>query len=147
LLGVFALGLVALLVVDRRRLPAVVLKKLGISGEGPIVPPVLPLVHAASWAGWLAHGYLALRSVGADGAQALAGSGYFPVAIVAGFLALVAPAGAGVREAVLSGGIAPIVGATGALSAAAVSRVGTLVIELLVFVATRPLASSKKPTV
>jgi hypothetical protein len=92
------------------------------------------------WGTWLAHGYLIARGVGASHDAALAAAGYFPVAIIAGFLALVAPAGAGVREAILSVGMAPVVGATGALSSAVASRIATLVVEVSVFLITRPLA-------
>ena len=139
----FAVGVAALMFVDRKYFPKALLRRIGAGGAGPLVPLILPLIHAAYWGTWVLHGYLMALAIGASHAAALAAAGFFPVALIAGFLALVAPAGAGVREAILSAGMAPVVGATGALSAAVLSRITTLVVELSVFLLTRPLARKR----
>lgn len=103
------------------------------------MPRRLPLLHLAYWLTWAAHGYLVTRAVGADAAGAWSVSGLFIVAPIVGFLALAAPAGAGVREAVLSVGLVPAVGAAPALSALLLSRGATLLADVLVWLALRPL--------
>lgn len=133
-------ALLALFVlVDRRRYPARLSRALGLEGQGPLVPRRLPLLHVAYWLTWAAHGYLVTRAVGADAAGAWSVSGLFIVAPIVGFLALAAPAGAGVREAVLSVGLVPAVGAAPALSALLLSRGATLLADVLVWLVLRPL--------
>ena len=56
--------------------------------------------------------------------------GFNPLANVLGFVALAAPAGVGVREAVLISGYGAILGSGGALSAAIVSRVASLIADV-----------------
>lgn len=139
LLVAFAAIVAVLIGVDRRRFPRSWLVRIGLGGDGPIVPKVVPLVHVLLWATWAAHGYCITRAVGGDGTAAFATSGYYVIAIIVGFMALVAPAGAGVREAILSAGLSPLVGPTGALAAALVSRIATIVAEVSGWLATRPL--------
>jgi hypothetical protein len=138
---VLALGLsvVLLVVVDRRRYPARLVRALDLEGRGPLVPRRLPLLHVVYWLTWAAHGYLVTRAVGAEATGAWSVAGVFIVAPIVGFLALAAPAGAGVREAVLSVGLVPAVGAAPALSALMISRAATLVVDLLVWLMLRPL--------
>lgn len=136
-----ALGFVVLTVVlvllDRRRLPSGLLHRLGLTGDGPLVPMVVPLTHVLYWLTWALHGGIVCLAVGAPLGGAVAAAGLFVLAPIAGFLALVAPAGAGVREAVLSAGLVPAVGASGALSAALLSRGVTLLIDFGMWLVTR----------
>lgn len=135
----FAVLALLLVVVDRGRIPAGVLSRLKLEGEGPLLPWTVPLVHALAWGMWAAHGYLVSVSVGASGTDAAATMAFYVLAPVAGFLAVAAPAGVGVREAILSLGVSPAVGATAALSAAIIARGVTLVMDLAFWLATRSL--------
>jgi hypothetical protein len=128
-----------LVVVDRARYPRRVTRVLGIEGAGPLVPRRLLLLHVAYWSTWVLHGYLVALGVGGDARGAWSVSGVFVVAPIVGFLALAAPAGVGVREAVISVGLVPVVGAAPALAALLVSRSVTLVADVIVWLALRPL--------
>lgn len=134
----FALALLCLLVVDRRRLPAKLRSLLTLEGTGPLVPAKLPLIHAAYWLTWAAHGYLIGRAIQLPPGLALAGSGLYVLAPVMGFLALVAPGGLGVREAVLSVALAPSIGPAAALYAALLSRATSVAVDLGTWLALRP---------
>lgn len=134
------LGLVAfvtvtivLVFVDRRHLPAVVVKLMKAEGAGPLVPRRGPVAHALYWLTWGVHGYFAARAVGIGSAHALGGSGLYVLAPIAGILALATPSGIGVREAVLSMGLAPVVGPAPAVATAIVSRAVSLVVDCAVW--------------
>ncbi len=139
LLAASLVGVLVLLLVDQRRYPRFVRRILGAEGEGALVPLGLPLVHVAYWATWAAHGYLASRAIGADPRAALASMGLYVLAPMGGFIALAAPAGVGVREAILSVGLAPSAGSAAALSAAAISRAASLIGDIGAWLAARPL--------
>lgn len=141
--GLLGLVVALLVLVDRRRYPARLTRALGLQGAGPLVPRRLPLLHVVYWLTWALHGYLVTRAVGADALGAWSSSGMFVVAPIVGFLALAAPAGAGVREAVLSIGLVPAVGAAPALSALLLSRGATLVADVGIWLALRPLRARK----
>jgi glycosyltransferase 2 family protein len=135
-----ALGLVAFVVVglvlvfvDRRRLPALVLRMTKAQGTGPLVPRRGPVAHALYWLTWAVHGYFAARAVGISSAHAIYGSGLYVLGPIAGILALATPSGIGVREAVMSMGLAPVVGPAPAVAAAIVSRATSLVVDCLVW--------------
>ncbi|WP_437527939.1 lysylphosphatidylglycerol synthase domain-containing protein [Sorangium sp. So ce726] len=127
-----ALGavLVAFMTVDRTRAPERVRKLLAPEGRGPLMPVRLPLVHAVYSLTWAAHGACAALAVGATPAAALGGSGLFVLAPIAGFLAMATPGGIGVREALLSVGLAPAVGPAAALGAALISRATSLAVDV-----------------
>ena len=131
---VFVLGTLLLTTLDRRRLPSQPLRWLELDGSGPILPVELLGYHLVNWATWLVHGYLVARAVGAEHGPALGSAGLFVLAPVAGFLALAAPAGLGIREALLSLGLSPAVGAAPALSAALISRAASLISDIGSFV-------------
>jgi glycosyltransferase 2 family protein len=139
--GVVVFGTVTLVLtlLDRQRYPSVALKLLGVSGTTPLVPPSMPLSHLVYWSSWALHGYLVCRGVGIPHAAAFGGAGLFVLAPIAGFLALVTPAGMGVREAIVSVGLAPIAGPAPALAAAIVSRGISLVVEVGVWATARVL--------
>jgi hypothetical protein len=137
LAGAVVIVAVAMLLVDRRRLPRRVLQWAGGDGGEPLAPVSLPAAHAVYWTTWAAHGYLVGRAVNAASDVSLASAGLFVLAPIAGFLAFAAPAGVGVREAVLSVGLAPAVGPEAAIAAAVLSRAGTLVADVFAWAAMR----------
>jgi glycosyltransferase 2 family protein len=146
---VFVIVVLALLAIDRRHLPRALTKLTGEGGRGPLLRPRVPFAHVMHWTCWGLHGALLARGVGAEGAAAFGGFSILILAPIAGFLALVAPAGAGVREAVMSVGLAPVVGAAPALVAAVAARIASLVVDLLTWISARLLlrrASATKET-
>jgi len=130
LLVLFTLGLLVLVLVDRQRFPAFALRWLRIDGEGPLVPVDLPIIFVGHWATWAVHGYLISRAGGAPPEDATSAIGAFLVAPLGGFLIVAAPAGLGVREALLSLALAPSIGSAGALATALLSRLCTLAAEV-----------------
>ncbi len=138
-LAAFVLVTLVLVFVDRRRLPAAVVKAMRVEGNGPLVPRRGPLAHAVYWPTWAVHGYFAARAVGISSPHALGGSGLYVLAPIAGVLALATPSGIGVREAVLSMGLAPVVGPAPAVATAIVSRAVSLVVDCVAWAAGRAL--------
>lgn len=135
LLGFLAFVLVgiALVFVDRRRLPPIVVRLMKAEGAGPLVPRRGPVAHVAYWLTWAIHGYLAARAVGISSPHAVYGAGLYVLAPIAGILALATPSGIGVREAVLSMGLAPVVGPAPAVATAIVSRAVSLIVDCMVW--------------
>lgn len=144
MLVAMAVAIAALLAVDRDRLPRQLLDKLRLDGNGPLVPAQVPLIHAAYWATWALHGYLVSRAGGAGHDVALASAGLYVLAPIVGFLALAAPAGVGVREAMISFGLAHAVGPEAALAAAGISRAATLLADVGAWLALRPLRAPRR---
>ena len=130
LLGVWAIPLV-LAFVDRSRLPRFAVRVLKVSGSGPLVPLGLPVAHFLYWLTWAAHGVLLTHAFGANFAVAASTSGLYALATVGGFVALAAPAGVGVREAILSLSLAPVLGSAAAVGVAVASRAASLVADLV----------------
>ncbi len=146
-LGAFTAVTLVLLLLDRRRYPAAVLKLLRLEGEGPLVPPRVPLAHAGYWLTWALHGYLTSLAVGATSDAAFASAGIYVIAPVAGFLALITPAGVGVREAVASVALAPVIGAAPAVAAAILSRFTSLVVDVVAWAIGRAVSRrSQRPS-
>jgi uncharacterized membrane protein YbhN (UPF0104 family) len=85
------------------------------------------------------------RALGASFDSGMTSMGFYVVASVAGFVVLAAPAGLGVREAVLLAGLTPSVGASGALGAALISRAASLVADILIWALVRALSRSEPP--
>ncbi len=137
LLGFIAV-LAVLLLLDRQRLPAKVRSALELEGSGPLVPPVLPLMHAGYWLTWAVHGYLTSRAIAAPVDVSIDSMGFYVLAPVMGFLALAAPGGLGVREAVVSIALARAVGPAAALYAALLSRGTSVIVDFGVWMAVRP---------
>ncbi len=129
---------VGLVTLDRRRLPARVLAMIGLTGSGTLVPVATVVAHAVYWTCWAVHGYFVALAVGGSEAAAATGAAFFVAAPILGFLALVAPGGVGVREAILAVGLAPGVGPAAALAAAGLSRAVSLVADVVVWLASRP---------
>jgi hypothetical protein len=140
----FSAIVIALTCVDRARLPGFVVRALKVAGSGPLVPFALLLAHALYWATWAAHGFLLTRAFGAGAGIALATSGLYALATVGGFVALAAPAGVGVREAILSVSLAPALGSAPALGIAVASRAASLCADVLVWFALKRWARSPR---
>lgn len=132
-----AVGVVVLLVLDRQRYPHALMSRLGVPGRGPLAGPGLLAWYAVVWLGWWLHGAMVVLAVGGSPHEATAGAGLFVLAPVLGFLALVAPGGLGVREAVVAGGLSASVGPGPAVVAALLSRVVSLAIDVLMWLAFR----------
>jgi uncharacterized membrane protein YbhN (UPF0104 family) len=141
--GLSLLGLLVAMSVDRTRYPRKVRALLAPGGQGPIVPLALPLVQVAYWSLVAVHGYLMSRALGASFDSGMTSMGFYVVASVAGFVVLAAPAGLGVREAVLLAGLTPSVGASGALGAALISRAASLVADILIWGVVRAFSRSE----
>ena len=85
-----------------------------------------------TWLGLGAHIYLLARPFGATGFAAfLAAVGGMALAVAAGILFIPAPAGAGIRDAVLVATLTPTINATNALAVALVSRAMLIGVDLL----------------
>ena len=141
LLG-FVVVLAVLLLLDRRYLPRKLRELLQLDGTGPLVPPALPLIHAGYWLTWAVHGYITSRAVHAPVDVAIGSMGFYVLAPVMGFLALVTPGGLGVREAVVSIGLSAAVGPAAALYAALLSRGTSVLVDFGVWMLFRPFRDS-----
>lgn len=146
LLALSLLGAGLLLFVDRAHYPQKLRSALAPAGTGPLVPLAVPLIQLVYWALVGLHGYLMSLALGASGSEALPAPGFYVIASVAGFVVLAAPAGLGVREAVLLSGLAPSLGAAGALGAAVISRAASLGMEVLAWLAVRALWGVPRPS-
>jgi hypothetical protein len=134
----FVVVLALLLLVERQRLPKRAREALKLDGSGPLVPPQLPLIHAGYWLTWAVHGYLVSRAIQAPEGASIGSMGFYVLAPVAGFLALAAPGGLGVREAVVSMALASAAGPAAALYAALLSRGTSVLADFGVWLAFRP---------
>ena len=131
----FASIVIVLSCVDRARLPAFVVRVLKVDGTGPLVPFALLFAHVLYWGTWAVHGFLLTRAFGAAPSIALSTSGLYALATVGGFVALAAPAGVGIREAILSVSLAPAVGSAPALAIAVASRAASLCADVIAWAA------------
>ena len=127
----FASLVLLLSCIDRSRLPGFVVRVLKVDGVGPLVPLRLPFAHVLYWASWALHGALLTCAFGAAPGVALSTSGLYALATVGGFVALAAPAGVGIREAILSVCLAPAVGSAPALAIAVASRAASLCADVI----------------
>lgn len=97
----------------------------------------IEVVRAAAWsfAGWISAGVMIFaldRSLGGGGVRGLGlAIGGYALAWSVGFIVVIAPAGAGVREAVLVVTLAPVIDHTHALVVALLSRLLATVADLL----------------
>ncbi len=143
-LALCSVGTLALVVLPRKFYPAALLRFLRAPGATPLIPAGAPLANVVYWLTWALHGYLASLAVGAEPHAAYAASGLFVLAPIAGFLALITPAGVGVREAVVSVGLAPTLGPAPAIAAALISRFASLLVDALGWFVGRALARRAK---
>ncbi len=145
-LGFGVLGTLLLITVNQTRLPKIARRTLGASGNGPLLPKTVLATHGLYWLSWSLHGVLLMAAVAMPLEGAWARSGFFILAPVLGFVVLIAPAGVGIREAVLSIGLAAVTTPSTAIAAAVLSRGATLLADVATwgyFRATRgPLGKS-----
>ena len=91
-------------------------------------------VFAWSLAAWLAYGvhtWLLVLGIGTHAPSALPlAIGGFALAFCAGFLVVIVPAGAGVRDVALAAALSPVVGAGGAIVVSLASRLVLVVADL-----------------
>jgi glycosyltransferase 2 family protein len=121
-----------------RVLNALLGRLLRLARRPPLERPLSGRVIAAAlaWSGcaWGLYGLqvwlLALRLGAPPGRSALLALGGFAFAWSAGFLIVLAPAGAGIRDVLLVAVLGPVLGAGGATAVALVSRVLTIVGDL-----------------
>jgi len=90
------------------------------------------------WLAFGAHAWVLASRLGADGLRDATTVGAFALAWVVGFLVVIAPAGAGPREAALVLALAPVMDTPDALVLALVSRVLMLVGDGLVAAISAP---------
>jgi hypothetical protein len=128
-----------LLLVHPRAIPMSIDWSLKLVGHESIDArvPLTASLRGAAWSllGWLglgAHLFMLTRALGAHGTSGfLAAIGGEALAVCAGILFIPAPAGAGIRDAVLVATLAPTLGATSALAVALTSRVLLIAVDLL----------------
>lgn len=131
--GASALGLTGALALNRKYLPKRLLSILGAEGTGALVPWGVPSLHFFHFVLWIVSGGLVCVSVGGDASQALMSGAILCLAIVVGFLALLAPAGAGVREAVVAAGLSPVLGAAASVAVSILGRIVSLVADVVIW--------------
>jgi hypothetical protein len=141
--AVLAAGTVLVLSLDRRAIPKLVVRWLGVEGAGPLAPLRLPLSHVGYWVTWLVHGYLVTRAVGGTHEVAMSSAGLYVLAPIVGFLALAVPGGIGVREAFLSIGLTQSVGPAAAITAALVSRTASVMVDVAGWLLAKPLSRAR----
>jgi hypothetical protein len=141
------LGLSLACALPRRRWPERVLCVLGVEPserpERALVPLQLPALHALHWLAWCGAGASLGVALGAPLPQSLALGALVPLAIVLGALALFAPAGAGVREAVLGLGAAPLLGAPAGLALGVLARGLSLLSDVALWALARLVVAQK----
>ncbi|MFV2198940.1 lysylphosphatidylglycerol synthase domain-containing protein [Nocardiopsis sp. LOL_012] len=107
-----------------------------VAGAGPLDLPGRSMAAAVAWtvAAWLllgTHVWVLVRAVGGDALPSLGPAvGAYALAWTLGLLVVFAPAGLGVREAVLVVALAPVVDTGAALVVAAASRLVMTVADL-----------------
>jgi hypothetical protein len=130
LLGLSVLLSCLLVLVDGRRLPAIFLRLSGLQQSGPLVSPYVFLAHTSYWACWWVHGFLLVQGFGASFMPAMTAGAAFVLGPVLGFLALIAPAGAGVKEAVVIALVSPVTGISNGVVIGVLSRVLSLLADV-----------------
>lgn len=136
--GVLALGsalaLIALVAVPQRRWPSVVARLIGVESENPLLPLEVVGFHVLHFLAWSGCGVALAASVGAGSATWILCAGLVPGSIVLGFVAFLAPAGVGVREAVLLSGLSPVLGPSAALSVGLLARAASLLSDVFLWI-------------
>jgi hypothetical protein len=138
-------SVVAFVMIDTRRVPAVVRGLLGDKQKGPLLPWTMPIWHLAHFLLWIVCGMFVCRAVGGSWETGVLAGALLCLAIVAGFLALLAPAGAGVREAIMAAGMAPALGASAGVAVGVLARVVSLLADVALWIWFRTRASDQAP--
>lgn len=121
-----------------RAIPALLDRLLRLARRAPLGASVAPagMVRAIGWgfATWLllgVHLWVMVRALGGHGGAAVAASvGGMALAFAAGLIFIPAPAGAGVREAVIVATFGSLIGSSDALAVALASRVLLVVADV-----------------
>jgi hypothetical protein len=130
-------GVLVLTALDRRFYPQKVLSILKLKGDGPLLPWTLPLWHLLNWLCWIGVGTCLSVALGHSYAEGIWAGAALVLGIVAGFLALLAPAGAGVREVIIAYALAPLWGPAMALSFGLLARAVSLLSDVLLWLSFR----------
>lgn len=121
----------ALAILSPQQLPLRLRAVLGLEcATGAILPLPALLGLFGCHAGWFGHGLLLALAFGATPTTVLEAASVVVLAPPLSFLVLVAPAGAGVREALFVLGLTPLVGAPTALGVALASRGASVVADV-----------------
>lgn len=110
-------------------------------GDKPLLPVRASLYLFLHWSLWILHGSLLGLAVGLPNELFGLGGAALLLSIFAGFFSFFAPAGVGVREAVMAVALAPWVGAANATLVGVAARASSLVAEVLLFVLYRSKAT------
>ncbi|MGO9220500.1 MAG: lysylphosphatidylglycerol synthase domain-containing protein [Streptosporangiaceae bacterium] len=149
-LWAFAITPVLLACLHPRVLNAVVGRLLRLTRRPPLDLPLTGRAMAAalawSWSSWVLYGlqiwFLATRLGAPPGRTVLLAIGGFAFAWSVGFLVVLAPAGAGVRDVLLIATLSPVLGTSRATAVALMSRAlmtaGDLLTAALAAVSSRP---------
>lgn len=137
------LAVVILTLVPTKSLPGRVRRLLPIEHPGPVVPPAFFALHLLHFVAWMVSGWMMGSALGADFQRALLIGALVPLSVVVGFLALLAPAGVGVREAVLTSALSSSIGPAKALALGLLLRSASLGTDVLLWVCFR-LGEGKK---
>lgn len=131
------LGLLLFTALPRARLPHKLQTIIPQSTPGPLLPRRALGLFLIHWLAWTFHGSLLALGLGAPLSSAGLIGATYSMSLILGFLALLAPAGAGVREAIIAWGATPILGASGALALGLLARAISLVLEILLWLSLR----------
>ncbi len=146
-LGVLAVGaliaLVILMVTPARIWPQPLVRLLGSSSQGTLMPWRAPMWQMLHFVASALSGFCLVLALGGTTLDGLYLGAAQCVAIVVGFLALLAPGGLGVREAALTAFSEPVLGTEPAVALGLLARGASLSAELLLFFLMRWL--SPKP--
>jgi uncharacterized membrane protein YbhN (UPF0104 family) len=141
-----ALVLLGLCTVDASRLPPRLLSLLKVPRRhGALVPYELVLANASFWLANALATVCVAASLGVSMSDAPVVAIAATLVPVAGFLVVFVPAGLGVREALFALLLAPELGTGKALAISLFARVASLVMEIVLWLVTRALLSSRSP--
>ncbi len=135
-----AVGLLLLALVPASFWPAKLVTLIGATARGTLMPGQVIAWQALHFTASAMSGLLLVLALGGSFSEGVYLGAVLCVAIVAGFLALLAPAGVGVREAVLALFAEPVLGTNQAVALGLLARAVSLSSELLLMVAARSWA-------
>ena len=138
-------GLLLLMAVPVRVWPSKVVALLGFENGGTLMPLRVPAFQFMHFGASASCGFLLVLSLGGTAVQGVYLGAVLCVAIVAGFLALLAPAGVGVREAMIALFAEPMLGTNQAVALGLLARAVSLSAELLLFALMRWLTRGARP--
>lgn len=138
------LGLFVLSFVDVKRLPALLSRRLNSGGSGRLIPWSGSVWMAGHWIFISLQGVFLGLAVAPLGFRALDVGIAITAGISLGFLSLLAPAGAGVRELLSAALISPLVGVKAAVVVGLLSRAVSLGTELAAFLGFRAFGPRSK---